>query len=53
MPDFDLDFPDDEREQLIQYTIDTYGEDQVAQIVTFGRMKARAALRDVGRAQGR
>ena len=52
MPDFDLDFPDDQREQLIQYTIDTYGEEQVAQIVTFGRMKARAALRDVGRAKG-
>jgi len=52
MPDFDLDFPDDQREQLIQYTIDTYGEKQVAQIVTFGRMKARAALRDVGRAKG-
>ena len=51
MPDFDLDFPDDQREELIRYTIEKYGEDQVAQIVTFGRMKARAAIRDVGRAQ--
>lgn len=51
MPDFDLDFPDDQREELIQYTIEKYGQDQVAQIVTFGRMKARAAIRDVGRAQ--
>ncbi|MEM7131437.1 MAG: DNA polymerase III subunit alpha [Chloroflexota bacterium] len=51
MPDFDLDFPDDQREELVRYTIDKYGEDQVAQIVTFGRMKAKAAIRDVGRAQ--
>ncbi|PKO23686.1 MAG: hypothetical protein CVU38_02830 [Chloroflexi bacterium HGW-Chloroflexi-1] len=50
MPDFDLDFPDDQREELIRYTVDKYGQDQVAQIVTFGRMKARAAVRDVGRA---
>ncbi len=50
MPDFDLDFPDDQREELIRYTVDKYGRDQVAQIVTFGRMKARAAVRDVGRA---
>ncbi len=51
MPDFDLDYPDDQREELIRYTIDKYGSGQVAQIVTFGRMKARAAIRDVGRAQ--
>jgi DNA polymerase-3 subunit alpha len=50
MPDFDLDFPDDQREELIRYTVDKYGQDQVAQIVSFGRMKARAAVRDVGRA---
>ena len=50
MPDFDLDFPDDQREELIGYTVDKYGSDRVAQIVTFGRMKARAAVRDVGRA---
>ena len=52
MPDFDLDFPDDQREELIRYTVDKYGSDRVAQIVTFGRMKARAAVRDVGRAMG-
>ncbi|MCB0204155.1 MAG: DNA polymerase III subunit alpha [Anaerolineae bacterium] len=50
MPDFDLDFPDDQREEMIRYTIDKYGADHVAQIVSFGRMKARAAVRDVGRA---
>lgn len=49
MPDFDLDFPDDQREELIRYTQNKYGEDQVAQIVTFGRMMSRAAVRDVGR----
>ncbi len=50
MPDIDLDYPDDQREQLIRYTIDTYGQDQVAQIITFGTMGAKAAIRDVGRA---
>ncbi|HIQ05622.1 MAG TPA: DNA polymerase III subunit alpha, partial [Anaerolineae bacterium] len=50
MPDFDLDYPDDQREEMIRYTIEKYGQDRVAQIVTFGRMKARAAVRDVGRA---
>lgn len=50
MPDIDLDYPDDQREQLIRYTIDTYGRDQVAQIITFGTMGAKAAIRDVGRA---
>jgi DNA polymerase III subunit alpha len=50
MPDFDLDFPDDQREELIRYTVGKYGNHRVAQIVTFGRMKARAAVRDVGRA---
>ena len=52
MPDFDLDFPDDQREEMIRYTVNKFGEDQVAQIATFGRMKARAAVRDVGRAKG-
>ncbi len=51
MPDFDLDYPDDQREEMIRYTVEKYGNDQVAQIVTFGRMKARAAIRDVGRAK--
>jgi len=50
MPDFDLDFPDDQRDELIRYTVERFGPDQVAQIITFGRMKARAAVRDVGRA---
>lgn len=50
MPDFDLDYPDDQREEMIRYTVERYGSDRVAQIVTFGRMKARAAIRDVGRA---
>ncbi|MEJ5246821.1 MAG: DNA polymerase III subunit alpha [Caldilinea sp.] len=52
MPDFDLDFPDDQREEMIRYTVQKYGESQVAQIATFNRMKAKAAVRDVGRAQG-
>ncbi|HXF61637.1 MAG TPA: DNA polymerase III subunit alpha [Caldilineaceae bacterium] len=52
MPDFDLDFPDDQREEMIRYTVEKFGESQVAQIATFGRMKARAAVRDVGRAKG-
>ncbi|MCS6845140.1 MAG: DNA polymerase III subunit alpha [Caldilineales bacterium] len=50
MPDFDLDFPDDQREEMIRYAIAKYGKEHVAQIVSFGRMKARAAVRDVARA---
>jgi DNA polymerase-3 subunit alpha len=50
MPDIDLDYPDDQRADLIKYTIDKYGYDQVAQIITFGTMGAKAAIRDVGRA---
>jgi len=50
MPDIDLDFPDDQRDQLIEYTIRKYGSDRVAQIITFGTMGARAAIRDAGRA---
>ncbi len=49
MPDFDLDYPDDQRDQMIEYTIQKYGEDQVAQIVVFGTMKARGSVRDVAR----
>jgi len=49
MPDIDLDFPDDRRAELMQYCADKYGHDKVAQIITFGTMKARAAIRDVGR----
>ncbi|MEA3345099.1 MAG: DNA polymerase III subunit alpha [Chloroflexota bacterium] len=50
MPDIDLDFPDDQREEMIRYTVETYGQDQVAHIITFGTMGARAAIRDAGRA---
>ena len=49
MPDVDLDFPSDRRDEVIQYITDTYGSDHVAQIVTFGTLAARAAVRDVGR----
>ncbi|HLZ28969.1 MAG TPA: DNA polymerase III subunit alpha [Chloroflexota bacterium] len=50
MPDIDMDFADDRRDEVIQYVIDKYGSDRVAQIITFGRLQARAAIRDVGRA---
>ncbi len=50
MPDIDLDYPDDQRNHLIRYTIDKYGQEQVAQIITFGTMGAKAAIRDAGRA---
>ncbi|MGB3717415.1 MAG: DNA polymerase III subunit alpha [Candidatus Promineifilaceae bacterium] len=50
MPDIDLDYPDDRRHEMIEYTINKYGSDKVAQIITFGTMGARAAIRDVGRA---
>lgn len=49
MPDIDMDFPDDQRYQLVDYTIDVYGAEQVAQIITFGTLAARAALKDIGR----
>lgn len=50
MPDIDMDFPDDRRAELIAYAIQKYGEDRLAQIVTFGTMGARNAIRDAGRA---
>ncbi len=50
MPDIDLDYPDDRRHEMVEYTMRRYGADKVAQIITFGTMKARAAVRDVGRA---
>ncbi|MCX7682715.1 MAG: DNA polymerase III subunit alpha [Anaerolineae bacterium] len=50
MPDIDLDYPDDQRNLMIRYTIEKYGQEQVAQIITFGTMGAKAAIRDVGRA---
>lgn len=49
MPDIDLDFPDDRRADVLDYTVKKYGQDKVAQIITFGTLGARAALRDVGR----
>jgi len=50
MPDIDIDYPDDQRAEMIEYTVQKYGHEQVAQIITFGTMGARAAVRDVGRA---
>ena len=52
MPDFDVDFCDTKRQQVVDYVIDKYGADHVAQIVTFGTLKARAAIRDVARVMG-
>ena len=52
MPDFDIDFCYNRREEVIEYVKKKYGEDKVAQIVTFGTLAARAAVRDVGRALG-
>ncbi|MCF6465544.1 DNA polymerase III subunit alpha [Clostridium sp. Cult2] len=50
MPDIDIDFCYERREEVIDYVVEKYGEDRVAQIVTFGTMAARGAIRDVGRA---
>ncbi|TET17789.1 MAG: DNA polymerase III subunit alpha [Dehalococcoidia bacterium] len=52
MPDIDLDFEDERRDEVIAYVSQKYGQDHVAQIITFGTLGARAALRDVGRALG-
>jgi len=49
MPDIDIDFCDERREEVIDYVISKYGEDKVAQIITFGTLKAKAVIRDVGR----
>ncbi|MBV8505927.1 MAG: DNA polymerase III subunit alpha [Alphaproteobacteria bacterium] len=49
MPDFDIDFCQDRRDQVIRYVQQKYGRDRVAQIITFGKLQARAVLRDVGR----
>lgn len=51
-PDIDMDFADDRRDEVIAYVTKKYGEDRVAQIITFGTMEARAAIRDAGRALG-
>ncbi|MBM3156861.1 MAG: DNA polymerase III subunit alpha [Chloroflexi bacterium] len=52
MPDIDLDFQDDRRDEVIKYVAQRYGQDHVAQIITFGTLGVRAAIRDVGRALG-
>lgn len=49
MPDFDIDFCQDRRDEVIQYVRRKYGDDRVAHIITFGKLQARAVLRDVGR----
>jgi DNA polymerase-3 subunit alpha len=49
MPDIDMDFPDDRRMEMIDYAMRKYGSDKVAAIITFGTLKARAAIKDVGR----
>ncbi len=49
MPDFDIDFCQDRREEVIEYVRERYGKDRVAQIITFGSLQAKAAIRDVGR----
>ncbi len=50
MPDIDIDYPDDRRAEMIDYCVEKYGEDKVSQIITFGTLGARAAVRDVARA---
>jgi DNA polymerase-3 subunit alpha len=52
MPDVDMDFEDARRDEMIQYVIDRFGSDRVAQIATFGTMAAKAAIKDCGRALG-
>jgi DNA polymerase-3 subunit alpha len=52
MPDFDIDFCQEGRDRVIDYVRNEYGADRVAQIITFGKLQARAAVRDVGRVLG-
>lgn len=52
LPDIDIDFADDRRDEVIEYVRKKYGADRVAKIITFGRMKARQAVRDVARVMG-
>lgn len=52
MPDFDIDFCQKRRDEVINYVVNKYGNDKVAQIITFGSLQTRAALRDVGRVLG-
>lgn len=51
MPDIDIDFDEDGREEVLKYVVDKYGKDKVAQIITFGTMAAKMAIRDVARIQ--
>ncbi|HEY1858513.1 DNA polymerase III subunit alpha [Acidocella sp.] len=52
MPDFDIDFCQERRDEVINYVLNEYGAERVAQIITFGKLQARAAVRDVGRVLG-
>ncbi|GBR48049.1 DNA polymerase III subunit alpha [Neokomagataea thailandica] len=52
MPDFDIDFCQDRRDEVIRYVREEYGGSRVAQIITFGKLQAKAAVRDVGRVLG-
>lgn len=52
MPDFDIDFCNERRQEVIDYVIEKYGSDHVAQIITFGTLATRGAIRDVGRVMG-
>ena len=52
LPDFDVDFCMDKREQIIKYVVDKYGKDCVAQIITYGKLQARGVIRDVGKVFG-
>ncbi|MGL5447864.1 MAG: DNA polymerase III subunit alpha, partial [Rhabdaerophilum sp.] len=52
MPDFDIDFCQERRDEVIQYVVNRYGSDKVAQIITFGTLLARGVMRDVGRVLG-
>jgi DNA polymerase-3 subunit alpha len=52
MPDMDIDFADDRRDEVIEYVVRRYGRDRVAQIITFNVLKAKAVIRDVGRVLG-
>ena len=52
MPDIDIDFADNRRDEVMKYVVEKYGRENVAQIITFGKMTAKAVVRDVGRALG-
>lgn len=52
MPDIDIDFADHRRHEVLEYTIDKYGKDCVSQVITYGTMSAKAAVRDIGRGMG-